>query len=53
MTSGDSLHKRGIPYPDKQGAADRDAGSFPVAADAVETGPDSGRSVLRQRYVSD
>ena len=54
----------GAPYPvrifllkdeviDEQGASDRDAGSFPAAVDAVETGPDSGGSVLRQRYVSD
>ena len=46
-TSGDSLHI------DEQGASDRDAGSFPAAVDAVETGPDSGGSVLRQRYVPD
>ena len=38
---------------DEQGASDRDAGSFPAAVDAVETGPDSGGSVLRQRYVPD
>ena len=42
-----------IPHIDEQGASDRDAGSFPAAVDAVETGPDSGGSVLRQRYVPD
>ena len=59
LKDGDAGYVRGlpaqarIPHIDEQGASDRDAGSFPAAVDAVETGPDSGGSVLRQRYVPD
>ena len=52
-TSGESLHKRGYRQMTSKAPITGNTGSGADSSDSVESGPDSGRSVLRKRYVPD
>lgn len=49
-TSGESLHKRGYRQMTSKAPDHGNTGSGADSSDSVESGPDSGRSVLRKRY---